>query len=156
MTSYPGGVRRYLSWRWCLAHLVLVAAVLVMLRLGQWQWDRANSSSGGLQNYAYALQWPLFAVFAVVVYVKTMREDARHGPLGSSAGPVRLDPSASGVRREDGVRVGVSTPDVVVDADDVETQEWNARLAALNAAAARTEGARAQGARTEAARGRGR
>lgn len=123
---------------------MLVVAVLVMLRLGQWQWSRANSATGGLQNYAYALQWPLFAVFAVVVYVKTMREDARHG-LGASSARARLDPSASGVRREEGVRVGVSTPVVSIDSDDVETQEWNARLAALNAASARTEEARGRG-----------
>jgi hypothetical protein len=133
-------VRRFLTWRWCVAHLVLVAAVLVMLRLGQWQWDRANSHTGGLQNYAYALQWPLFAVFAIVVYVKTMREEGRRA--GAAAPAARLDPSASGVRREEGVRVGVSTPAAVVDAADVETQEWNARLAALNAASARTEAAR--------------
>jgi len=145
-------VRRFLTWRWCIAHLVLVAAVLVMLRLGQWQWDRANSSTGGMQNYAYALQWPLFAVFAVVVYVKTMLEDARHLSPGSSASRgARLDPSESGVRREDGVRVGVSTPAVSIDPDDVETQDWNARLAALNAAAARTESAQ-----RGSARGRGR
>src|SRR5436305_6353991 len=115
-----------------------------MLRLGWWQWDRATSPTGGLQNYAYALQWPLFAVFAIVVYVKTMREETR----GARAGAVprgRLDPSAAGVRREDGVRVGVSTPAVSVDPDDVETQEWNARLAALNAASARTEAARGRG-----------
>ena len=116
---------------------MLVVAVLVMLRLGQWQWDRANSRTGGLQNYAYALQWPLFAVFAIVVYVKTMREEDRRAAGSGSA--ARLDPALSGVRREDGVRVGVSTPSVVVDPDDVETQEWNARLAALNAASARTE-----------------
>lgn len=133
-------MRRFLTWRWCVAHLVLIAAVLVMLRLGQWQWDRANSRSGGLQNYAYALQWPLFAVFAIVVYVKTMRED---GPRGAAR--PRIDPSESGVQHVDGVRVGVSTPAVAVDPDDVETQEWNARLAALNAAAARTEGARGRG-----------
>jgi uncharacterized membrane protein len=137
-------VRRFLTWRWCLAHLVLLVAVLVMLRLGQWQWDRANSSTGGLQNYAYALQWPMFALFAIVVYVKTMREEGRRDGVSSSRG-ARLDPSASGVRREDGVRVGVSTPAVSVDPDDVETQEWNARLAALNAASARTEAARGRG-----------
>ena len=138
-------MRRFLTWRWCLAHLLLVVAVLVMLRLGQWQWDRANSATGGLQNYAYALQWPLFALFAVVVYVKTMREDGRRDDdLGGSRG-VALDPTASGVRREEGVRVGVSTPAVAVDPDDVETQEWNARLAALNAASARTEAARGRG-----------
>ncbi len=114
-----------------------------MLRLGQWQWDRANSRTGGLQNYAYALQWPLFAVFAIVVYVKTMLEDGRR--TGVAASTARLDPSLSGVRREDGVRVGVSTPAVSVDPDDVETQEWNARLAALNAASARTEAARGRG-----------
>lgn len=136
-------MRRFLTWRWCLAHLVLVVAVLVMLRLGQWQWDRANSPTGGLQNYAYALQWPLFAVFALFVYVKTMREEGRRTGVAASA--ARLDPSLSGVRREDGVRVGVSTPAVSVDDDDVETQEWNARLAALNAASARTEAARGRG-----------
>jgi DNA-binding transcriptional regulator of glucitol operon len=137
-------VRRFLTWRWCLAHLLLVVAVLVMLRLGQWQWDRANSATGGLQNYAYALQWPLFALFAVVVYVKTMREDGRRDDVAASRA-LAMDPSASGVRREEGVRVGVSTPSVAVDPDDVETQEWNARLAALNAASARTEAARGRG-----------
>ncbi|MBV9097844.1 MAG: hypothetical protein JO079_07290 [Frankiaceae bacterium] len=134
-------MRRFLTWRWCLAHLLLLVAVLVMLRLGQWQWDRANSSTGGLQNYAYALQWPLFALFAVVVYVKTMREDGRRDGVTVSR-TAALDPSASGVRRQDGVRVGVSTPSVAIDPDDAETQEWNARLAALNAAAARTEAGR--------------
>lgn len=124
---------------------MLVVAVLVMLRLGQWQWDRANSRTGGLQNYAYALQWPLFAVFAIVVYVKTMREEGRRFGAAGSGPAARLDPALSGVRREDGVRVGVSTPAVVVDPDDVETQEWNARLAALNAASARTEAARGRG-----------
>lgn len=135
-------MRRFLTWRWCLAHLALVAAVLVMLRLGLWQWDRANSATGGLQNYAYALQWPLFAVFATVVYVKTMLDDRQNA---SGAAVSRLDPSQSGVRREAGVRVGVSTPVVPIDDDDVETQEWNARLAALNAASARTEAARGRG-----------
>jgi hypothetical protein len=120
---------------------MLVVAVLVMLRLGQWQWDRANSATGGLQNYAYALQWPLFAVFAIVVYVKTMIEDGRRV---SRVGATRLDPAASGVRREDGVRVGVSTPAVSIDPDDLETQEWNARFAALNAATARTEAGRGE------------
>lgn len=124
---------------------MLVAAVLVMLRLGQWQWDRANSPTGGVQNYAYALQWPLFAVFAIVVYVKTMREEGRRALSASSLSRGPLDPAESGVRREGGVRIGVSTPSVSVDPDDVETNEWNARLAALNAASARTEAARGRG-----------
>ena len=129
--------------RWCIAHLTLVAAVLVMLRLGQWQWDRANSSSGGLQNYAYALQWPLFAVFAIVVYVKTVRDELRRDPGSPRVGrAAALDPAASGVRVEHGVRIGVTTASVDVDDDDPEMREYNARLAALDAASRQVEARR--------------
>jgi DNA-binding transcriptional regulator of glucitol operon len=137
-------VRRVFTAKWCLAHLVLVAAVLVMLRLGLWQWHRANSSTGGVQNYAYALQWPLFAVFAIVVYVKTMIEETRHGDVPGDArrSPQALPPGGAGVLRQPGVRIGVATGPIEIDADDAETVEWNARLAALNAASAATEARR--------------
>ena len=137
-------MRRVWTAKWCLAHLVLVAAVLVMLRLGLWQWDRAQSRTGGMQNYAYALQWPLFAVFAIVVYVKTLVEEVRRGEAPDS---VRrrshaLPPAEAGVMRRPGVRVGVATGPIEIDDDDEETHEWNARLAALNAATAATEARR--------------
>ena len=130
-------MRRLFSLKWCVAHLVLVAAILVMLRLGLWQWHRANSPSGGIQNYAYAFQWPLFAVFALVVYIKTLREELHREP-GSPRGTRHqaLDPAKSGVRYAGGVRVGVSAPSVDIDEDDAEMQAYNARLAALNAASA--------------------
>jgi DNA-binding transcriptional regulator of glucitol operon len=136
-------VRRVLTWRWWIAHLVLVVAVLVMLRLGQWQWDRAQSRTGGIQNYAYALQWPLFAVFAIVVYVKTLIEETRREPESSERGGTRprgaLPPSEAGVMRQPGVRVGVSAGPIDVDENDEEMREWNARFAALHAATSRTE-----------------
>ena len=140
-------MRRVFTAKWCLAHLVLVAAVLVMLRLGLWQWHRAESRTGGLQNYAYALQWPLFAVFAIVVYVKTMLEELRRladpGRDDSTDGRRRtsqaLPPDGAGVMRQPGVRIGVSTGPIEIDDNDEETREWNARLAALNAASAATQ-----------------
>ena len=58
--------RILLSPKWLAGHLFVIAAVLVMLRLGLWQWDRSQSGSGGIQNYAYAFQWPCFAVFTIV------------------------------------------------------------------------------------------
>ena len=143
-------MRQVFTPKWCLAHVVVLLAILVMLRLGLWQWDRAQSPTGGIQNYAYAFQWPLFGVFTAVVWVKTLIEEARRDP--SHPRPARaqaLPPGQAGVRRQvgdagqPGVRVGIGT-NVTVDADDEETQQWNARLAALNAASAAVE-ARRQG-----------
>src|SRR5437764_1505608 len=109
-----------------------------MLRLGLWQWHRANSSSGGIQNYAYAFQWPLFAVFGIVLWVKTMQDEVR-GRRGvddrGSSPAARVAPEAE-IIRQPGVRVGISTPAAEVDEDDPEVAAWNARLAALNAATA--------------------
>ena len=139
-------MRRVLTPKWCLAHLVLVAAVLTMLRLGWWQWDRAQSATGGLQNYAYALQWPLFAVFASVVYVKTMLEETRQDSTSGGRQPRAraLPPEQAGVMRQPGVRVGVATGPIDVAEDDEETRAWNARFSALNAAAEATQARRAR------------
>lgn len=129
-------MRRLFTPKWCLAHLAVLVAVLVMLRLGLWQWHRAESRTGGIQNYAYALQWPLFAVFGLVVWVKTLIEENRRHTEGEAqprtSRHVALPPAEAGILRQPGVRVGVSTV-VTIDDDDEETREWNARLAALNA-----------------------
>jgi DNA-binding transcriptional regulator of glucitol operon len=138
-------VRKVLAPKWWLVHLLVAAAVYAMLRLGLWQWHRANSSTGGIQNYAYAFQWPLFAVFGIVLWVKTLQDEVRR-----PAGADRRDPRTHHVApdatiiRQPGVRVGISTPDVVVDDDDDEVLAWNARLAALNAATAAVEGRRSR------------
>ncbi|MGN6797565.1 MAG: hypothetical protein ACTHKS_05400, partial [Gaiellaceae bacterium] len=96
------------------------------------------------QNYAYALQWPLFAVFAIVVYVKTMLEETRHDSTSGARQPRAraLPPEQAGVMRQPGVRVGVATAPITIDEDDEETRAWNARLAALNEASAATEARR--------------
>jgi hypothetical protein len=136
-------MRRVLTPKWWLLHLAVLAAVLVMLRLGLWQWHRANSPSGGIQNYAYAGQWPLFAVFAVVLWVRTLVEEVRRprgvgsAPDGLPAQERRPMPSHAEVEHRPGVVIGVRTvvPEVAPE-DDPEVAAWNARLAALNAKAA--------------------
>jgi len=131
-----------LAPRWWVLHLFVAAAVYAMLRLGLWQWHRAHSQSGGIQNYAYAFQWPLFAVFGIVLWVKTMQDEVR----GRRGAELRHQAVADGttpaaeIIRQPGVRVGISTPVVEVDEDDPEVAAWNARLAALNAATAAIDG----------------
>ena len=134
-----------LAPKWWLVHLFVAGAVYGMLRLGLWQWHRANSRTGGIQNYAYAFQWPLFAVFGIVLWVKTLQDEVRR-PEGAE----RRDPRTQHVApdahiiRQPGVRVGISTPVIEVDEDDTEVAAWNARLAALNAATAAAESRRSR------------
>src|SRR3954451_12607310 len=130
---------RVLQPKWWALHVTVLVAVLVMLRLGLWKWHRASSPSGGIQNYAYAFQWPLFAVFAVVLWVKTLIEEARRDPNA----PPHEQPAAQRVQaeivRQPGFVIGVSAPAPTVHAeDDPDVAAWNARLAALNAADAAT------------------
>lgn len=130
-------MRRLVSPKWWLVHVFVWAAVLVMLRLGLWQWHRANAGNGGIQNYAYAFQWPVFAGFAIFLWVKTMIEEVRRTVATddepASGGPA-ITPEAT-IVHQPGVRVGLTTDVVRVDAEeDPDVAAWNARLAALNAA----------------------
>lgn len=132
--------------KWWLAHLFVVVAVLVMLRLGLWQWHRANAANGGIQNYAYAFQWPLFAAFAIFLWIRTLHEEVRRKPAPADGeeqhtGPA-ITPEAD-IVRQPGVRVGLTTRAVEIDAaEDPDVAAWNARLAALNAAHTASEGRR--------------
>ncbi len=67
-------MRAFLTPRWLGLHLLLVVSVGAFARIGAWQWDRGQGS-GGWQNYGYALQWWLFAGFAVFLYVKLVLDE---------------------------------------------------------------------------------
>jgi DNA-binding transcriptional regulator of glucitol operon len=137
--------RILLSPKWLAGHLFVIAAALVMLRLGLWQWHRSQSSSGGIQNYAYAFQWPCFAIFAVVLWVKTIRIELSDSDDEQPATTSRLAAKAlpePAISKRPGVRVGITTQPVEPDADDAEVAAYNAYLARLNARAGAVPAAR--------------
>lgn len=91
----------------------MVVAVVTCVWLGDWQWLRAQVT-GSLQNLAYALQWPLFAVFFAVMWWRMMRLESRRlddleaeaaeetgsadtGPTAPDTEPTRADPPAAPV-----------------------------------------------------------
>jgi DNA-binding transcriptional regulator of glucitol operon len=88
-------VRRFVfAPRWVLGHVLVVVAVASCLLLAQWQWGRAEITHS-LQNMAYALQWPLFAVFFAVMWWRMLRlesqrldEEAEFGPEFEADGSV--------------------------------------------------------------------
>lgn len=62
--------RRFLRPGWLVGHLLVFAAALTCLRLGWWQWDRTQETTGTAQNFGYALLWPGFAVAFVYMWVR--------------------------------------------------------------------------------------
>lgn len=91
-------MRAFLTPRWLALHVLLVVSVLGLGRIGLWQWDRAHAGGGSWQNYGYAVQWWLFAGFAVFLYVKTVLDELDPGRTAgddeSDAPPPVVQPQA--------------------------------------------------------------
>jgi len=61
--------------RWLAWHVFVVLATAGMIWLGDWQLHRALS--GNSLSWAYTFEWPLFAIFAVYFWVKSLRDELR-------------------------------------------------------------------------------
>jgi hypothetical protein len=69
-----GPVWRFLfEPRWLGWHLFVVVAFWGMLWLGDWQYHRALGGNG--LSWAYTFEWPLFAVFGLVFWARTIRDE---------------------------------------------------------------------------------
>jgi TM2 domain-containing membrane protein YozV len=112
---------RWLGW-----HAFVVAAVLGMLWLGDWQFRRAEA--GNALSWAYTFEWPIFAIFALVFWVKTILDEFKPNAAAASGAPlVELPAGVSGPRsRAQDVSGGPQ------DEDDPELASYNAYLARLN------------------------
>jgi DNA-binding transcriptional regulator of glucitol operon len=84
-------VRGLLAPRWLLVHLLALAAVVACFRLGWWQWDRSQESTGTLQNLGYALQWPLFGLFVPFMYWRMWKLDKERRESEPAAEPVAVE-----------------------------------------------------------------
>ena len=82
--------------RWLAWHAFAVLATLGMLYLGDWQLHRAES--GNELSWAYTFEWPLFAVFGVYFWIKTLRDELRQ-QAAAAAGPA----AATGVPAADAI-----------------------------------------------------
>ena len=116
---------KWLGW-----HAFAVVATLGMLWLGDWQFHRAES--GNALSWAYTFEWPIFAVFGVVFWAKTIRDEFKPSADPGNAPEVAL-PAGAGVApvRDDGA--GGAKADAADDEEaDPELAAYNAYLARLN------------------------
>ncbi len=125
-------MRRVLTPKWLGFHVLAIVLVVVMLRLGWWQWDRANSASGGLQNLGYAFQWPVFACFVVFMWWKTVRDELRRHRVRDAPPPTESPEECQPV-------MGLTTPAQPLEPDetDEELAAYNRYLADLHARSGR-------------------
>jgi hypothetical protein len=126
------------SWRflvkpgWLGWHLAMVVSVAGMLALGWWQFRRAME--GNALSWAYTFEWPIFAVFAVVFWAKTIRDE--FSP--PQAGPASDGLASDGEELAVGIRPARSAgrdDDQQADQDGPEDED----LAAYNAYLARLQ-----------------
>jgi hypothetical protein len=123
---------RWLGW-----HAFAVLAAFGMLWLGDWQFHRAES--GNALSWAYTFEWPIFAVFGVVFWAKTIRDEFKPHTDPGDAPEVELPVGAgasAAVGAAVGAGVGAGGPGARVteeeDEDDPELAAYNAYLARLN------------------------
>jgi hypothetical protein len=125
------GARESSRWRFLISpkwlgwHVFVILSVVGMLWLGNWQLHRAEA--GNALSWAYTFEWPLFAIFAVVFWAKTIRDEvhppAEAQPRDAVALPGGIPAPPPGSPRSAG--------------DDEEPGEDDEELAAYNAYLAR-------------------
>ena len=109
--------------KWLAWHLIVIGSVYGMLVLGDWQLHRALA--GNALSWAYTFEWPIFAIFAVVFWAKTIKDEFRP-PAVAEPGEGDVPLPAGAVRR--GGQGGAAIP-----AGEPASPEEEADLAAYNA-----------------------
>jgi|ERR1017187_6433779 hypothetical protein len=117
---------RWISW-----HLFAVVAVVGMCWLGDWQFRRAMA--GNTLSWAYTFEWPIFAIFGVVFWVKTVKDELHPAPAGGRQAQQISLPAGAGTGSA-GAADGESADaeSAVSGPADVELAEYNAYLARLS------------------------
>ncbi|HEV3067492.1 MAG TPA: hypothetical protein VGY50_06590 [Streptosporangiaceae bacterium] len=115
--------------KWLAWHLIMIGSVYGMLALGDWQLHRAEA--GNSLSWAYTFEWPVFAVFAVVFWAKTIRDEF-HPPAAAGPGDddIALPAGAVGAAPRRGAAVAAGEP--AAPEEEAELAAYNAYLARLH------------------------
>lgn len=125
--------------RWLATHAVLGLSAAAMVLLGRWQLDvgqSGGSGEGSLLNYGYALQWWVFAAFAVFIWVRLVRDQFRRRAVSAGRLPAADGPDARRARAEAPkpipYRAYVMPQMAQITASDPDMVAYNTYLVALN------------------------
>jgi hypothetical protein len=131
--------------RWLAWHAFAVFAAWGMLWLGDWQYHRALG--GNALSWAYTFEWPIFTIFGVVFWAKTIIDEYRtpggaatssaatSAAATSSAATSGIPAAGQAVLGSDSLPAGAHTAATLDEEadDDPELAAYNAYLAKLSA-----------------------
>ena len=121
-------LRPFLTPGWLTFHVITAGLVVAMVLLGRWQLDVSDAKHFDLQNFAYALQWWVFSGFALVMWVRIIRDRGRAMREASQpAEPAQEAPDPVPYRRY--VMPSSSDPSVRSDPELAAYNDYLARLA---------------------------
>ena len=122
-----------ISPRWLAWHAFAVLAAWGMLWLGDWQFHRAEG--GNALSWAYTFEWPIFTVFGVVFWGKTIFDEWRQ-PGGAANQAQALRAAGLAVAPDDALALPGAAHTAVQQDDeadeDPELAAYNAYLARLD------------------------
>jgi DNA-binding transcriptional regulator of glucitol operon len=107
-------------------HALAIVLTTAFLGFGWWQLQRAEA--GNMRSWGYTFEWPLFAVFVIVMWIKMMYDEV-HADDEEHAETDETTPESSAPTM-------VATQDAQNGEDDPELAAYNRYLARLNSQAA--------------------
>ena len=128
--------------RWLAWHAFAVFAAWGMLWLGDWQFHRAEG--GNPLSWAYTFEWPIFTLFGVIFWAKTIIDEYRTAggaadTSAASTGAATGGLLAAGLAGPDGdsLPAGAHTAAMLDEEadDDPELAAYNAYLTRLHSRA---------------------
>jgi hypothetical protein len=127
--------------RWLAWHAFAVFAAWGMLWLGDWQFHRAEG--GNPLSWAYTFEWPVFTIFGVIFWAKTIIDEYRTSSGTAITSAANTGTTTSGLLASGLAEPGDSLPDRAHTAamldedadDDPELAAYNSYLARLNSRA---------------------
>lgn len=120
---------------WLALHGATAGLVTTMVLLGRWQLRVSNEKGFSLQNFGYAVQWWLFSVFVLAMWVRALRDHGRRDIAPTDRAAAELEAIAEGpvaYRRYVMPQLS-SMPATPVDAEHAAYNDYLSRLAAKDA-----------------------
>lgn len=137
--GYPRGVRRFLTPSWLGLHLLAITLFSAFLAFGWWQLQRAEA--GNDRSWGYTFEWPVFACFVIVMWVKMIHDELQGtgGPADAGAAAGATTGNGEGAEGAEGLDArpsAVPTENEIIaehEAEDPALAAYNSYLRRLNA-----------------------